>query len=60
MDLVHRGRHFVANANANANADAVPVPFQTPPPAPGPGAATQRVVARVLPPVIVFRIPNVT
>ena len=50
MDPVHRGRHFVANANANANADA--------------NARTWRrdpgVVARVLPPVIVFRIPNVT
>lgn len=50
MDLVHRGRHFVANANANANADA--------------NARTWRrdpgVVARVLPPVIVFRITNVT
>lgn len=50
MDPVHRGRHFVANANANANADA--------------NARTWRrdpgVVARVLPPVIVFRITNVT
>jgi len=52
MDLVHRGRHFVANANANANANA------------DANARTWRrdpgVVARVLPPVIVFRITNVT